>query len=246
MDVKNAFLNGDLTEKVSMQPLPGSLFHSSNAYDSALFIHQTERGIILLLIYVDDTIITGDDITGISSLKKFLSHQFEMKDLGLLSYFLSLEISHDLSSYFLTQAKYISDLLTRAGLTDCKTSTTYVDPKTRLIPLDGHLLYDPTLYRQLDGSLVYLTITCPNISYVVHIVSQFMAAPRTLYYNALVHILRYLKGTMFHGLHYLVHSSLQLLAFCDADWAGDPTDRHSTTGFCFFLGDSLIAWCSKK
>ncbi|XP_028093705.1 uncharacterized protein LOC114293777 [Camellia sinensis] len=173
-------------------------------------------------------IITGDDIVGIFSLKQFLSHQFEMKDLGLLSYFISLEISYDPSGYFLTQAKYISDLLTRAGLTDCKTAITLVDPQTCLTPLDGHLLSNATLYRQLIGSLVYLTVTRPDIAYVVHIVSQFMAAPRSPHYDALVRMLRYLKDTMFHY------------------WAGDPTNRRSSTRFCFFLGDSLITGHSNK
>ncbi|XP_028074107.1 uncharacterized protein LOC114276525 [Camellia sinensis] len=145
-----------------------------------------------------------------------------------------------------SEAKYTSDLLARASVTDCKIASTLVDPQTRLTPLDGHLLSNATLYRQLVGSLVYLTVTHPNIAYVVHIVSQFMAAPRCSHYDALVHILRYLKGIMFHGLHYFAHSSLQLRAFSDADWVGDSTGRRSTTGFCFFLGDSLIAWCSKK
>ncbi|XP_028059985.1 uncharacterized protein LOC114263619 [Camellia sinensis] len=116
----------------------------------------------------------------------------------------------------------------------------------RLTPLDDHLLFDATLYRQLVGSLVYLIVTCPDIAYAVHIVSQFMVAPRSSYCDALVHILHYLKGTMFHGLHYLAHSSLQLYAFSNADWVGDPTDCCSTIGFCFFLGDSLVVWHSKK
>ncbi|XP_028107693.1 uncharacterized protein LOC114306626 [Camellia sinensis] len=169
-----------------------------------------------------------------------------MKDLGLLSYFLGLEISYNSSGYFLSQAKYTSDLLAHAGLIDCKTTSTPVDPQTRLTPLVDHLLSDDTLYCQLVGSLVYLMVTHPDITYVVHIVSQFMADPRSPHYDALVRILRYLKGTMFHGLHYSAHSSLQLHVFSDADWAGDPTDRRSTTRFCFFLGDPLIAWCSKK
>ncbi|CAL5413180.1 unnamed protein product [Camellia sinensis] len=208
---------------------------SSSAYDSTIFIRKTERGIILLLLYVDDMIITGNDTVGISSLKQFLSRQFEMKDLGLLSYFLGLEISHDPSGYFLSQAKYTSDLLARAGLTDFKTASTLVDLQTRLTPLDGHMLSNATLYRQLVGSLVYLTVTRPDIAYAVHIVSQFMTIPRSPHYDALVRNLRYLKGTIFHGLHYSAHSFLQLHAFSDADWAEDPTDRCSTTGFYFFF-----------
>ncbi|CAL5418756.1 unnamed protein product [Camellia sinensis] len=166
---------------------------SSSAYDSTFFSRKTERGTILLLLYVDDMIITGDDTVGISSFKQFLSRQFEMKDLGLLSYFLGLEIFHDPSGYFLSQAKYTSDLLARAGLTDFKTASTPVDLQTRLTPLDGHLLSNATLYRQLVGSVIYLTVTCPDIAYAVHIVSQFMVAPRSPHYDALVRILRYLK-----------------------------------------------------
>ncbi|CAL5387066.1 unnamed protein product [Camellia sinensis] len=219
---------------------------TSSSYDSALFIRTTAHGTTLLLLYVDDMIITGNDTAGILHLKQFLHQQFEMKDLGTLNYFLGLEVSHDSTGSYLSQAKYASDLLARAGLTDCKTASTPIDPQIRLTPLDGTLLSDATLYRQLVGSLVYLTVTRPDIAYAVHIVSQYMSAPRTPHYTALLRILRYLKGTLFHGLHFSASSSLDLRAFSDADWAGDPTDRRSTTGFCFFLGDSLLAWRSKK
>uniref|UniRef100_A0A2N9GCA0 CCHC-type domain-containing protein n=1 Tax=Fagus sylvatica TaxID=28930 RepID=A0A2N9GCA0_FAGSY len=234
MDVKNAFLNGDLTEEVYMQAPP------------ALFIRRSDKGMILLLLYVDDMIITGDDHSGISDFKLFLHQQFEMKDLGHLSYFLGLEVSSDSTGYYLSQAKYASDLLSRAGLTDTKVVSTPLEMNARLTPLDGTPLSDATLYRQLVGSLVYLTVTRPDIAHAVHLVSQFLSAPHSTHYAAVIHILRYIKGTMFHGLHFSAHSTLDLCAYSDADWAGDPTDCRSTTGFCFFLGDSLISWRSKK
>ena len=140
MDVKNAFLNGDLGEEVYMQPPPGydhlphevcrlrralygleqapqvwfAKFSSTiaqigfvfNPYDSALFIRQSDVSLILLFLYVDDMIITGDDTVGIRNLQQFLSQQFEMKDLGSLSYFLGLEVSSDQNGYYLSQAKY--------------------------------------------------------------------------------------------------------------------------------------------
>jgi hypothetical protein len=280
MDVKNAFLNGDLTEEVYMQAPPGylvcpdkvcllrralyglkqaprawfakfsSIVHqfgfSSSSHDTALFICLSDKGMILLLLYVDDMIITGDDHSGISDFKLFLHQQFEMKDLGHLSYFLGLEVSSDSIGYYLSQAKYASDLLSRAGLTDTKIVSTPLEMTARLTPLDGTPLSDATLYRQLVGSLVYLTVTRPDIAHAVHLVSQFLSAPHSTHYAAVIHILRYIKGTMFHGLHFSAHSTLNLCAYSDADWAGDPTDRRSTTGFCFFLGDSLISWRSKK
>uniref|UniRef100_A0A2N9HIU0 GAG-pre-integrase domain-containing protein n=1 Tax=Fagus sylvatica TaxID=28930 RepID=A0A2N9HIU0_FAGSY len=166
---------------------------------------------------------------GIQDLKRFLGQHFEMKDLGPLSYFLGLEVSSSSDGYYLTQAKYTSDLISRAGITDSKIVDTPIEYNNRLNTHDGEPLPDATLYRQLVGSLIYLTVTRPDISYAVHIVSQFMAAPRSLHYAVVLRILRYLKGTLFHGLHFSSQSSLTLQAYSDADWAGDPTDRRSTT-----------------
>uniref|UniRef100_A0A2N9FDF9 Integrase catalytic domain-containing protein n=1 Tax=Fagus sylvatica TaxID=28930 RepID=A0A2N9FDF9_FAGSY len=151
---------------------------SISSYDSTLFLRRTGKGTILLLLYVDDMIITSDDLSGIQELKDFLT-------------------------------KYTSDLLSQAGLTDHKIIDTLIELNAHLTSSSGELLLDHTLYRQLVGSLVYLTVTRPDISYAVH------------------------------------QSSLILRAYSDADWAGDPIDRRSTT-YCCLLGSSLISWRSKK
>ena len=109
----------------------------------------------------------------------------------------------------------------------------------------GKLLSNPSLYRRLVGSLVYLIVTRPNISYVVHQVNQYLSAPRSTHYVVVLCILRYLKGTLFYGLFYSAQS-LTLHAFSDVDWAGDSTNGKSTTGYCFLLCSSLISWRSKK
>ncbi|WKA13215.1 hypothetical protein VitviT2T_030542 [Vitis vinifera] len=280
MDVKNAFLNGDLSEAVYMQPPSGlsvesnkvchlrralyglkqaprawfakfsstifRLGYTASPYDSTLFLRRTDKGTILLLLYVDDMIITGNDLSGIQELKDFLSQQFEMKDLGHLSYFLGLEITHSTDGLYITQAKYASDLLSQAGLTDSKNVDTPVELNAHLTSSGGKPLSNPSLYRRLVGSLVYLTVTRPDISYAVHQVSQYLSAPRSTHYAVVLRILRYLKGTIFHGLFYSTQSPLILRAFSDADWAGDLTDCRSTTGYCFLLGSSLISWRSKK
>uniref|UniRef100_A0A2N9IF95 Reverse transcriptase Ty1/copia-type domain-containing protein n=1 Tax=Fagus sylvatica TaxID=28930 RepID=A0A2N9IF95_FAGSY len=254
MDVKNAFLNGDLLEEVYMQPPPGypdsqnqvcrlrralyglkqaprawfAKFSSvvaqqgftPSSYDSALFIRHTSTGITLILLYVDDMIITAT--------------------------FSVLRSPPSSDGYYLSQAKYASDLLSKAGLTDSKTVSTPLELNVKLNTTDGEPLSDATLYRQLVGSLIYLTVTRPDLAYAVHLVSQFMSAPRSTHYAAVLRILRYIKGTLFHGLHFSAQSSLELRAYADADWAGDPTDRRSTTGYCFLLGSSLISWRSKK
>ena len=105
---------------------------------------------------------------------------------------------------------------------------------------------DPTLYRTIVGSLVYLTITRPNIAHAVHVVSQFVTSPTTVHWAAVHRILRYLRGTRFQSLLLSSSSSLELRAYSDADWASDPTDQRSVTEFCIFLGDFLISWNSKK
>ena len=169
-----------------------------------------------------------------------------MKDLGHLSYFLGLKITHSTDGFYIIQAKYAFELLSRAGLTDSKTVDTSVELNAHLTPIRGKPLFNPSLYRRLVGSLVYLTVTHPNISYAVHQVSQYLSAPRSTHYVAVLRILRYLKGTLFHGLFYLAQFSLVLRAFSDVDWVGDSIDRRSTTGYCFLLGSSLISWRSKK
>ena len=105
---------------------------------------------------------------------------------------------------------------------------------------------NPSLYKPMVGSLTYLTVTRPDISYAVHQVSQYLSSPQSTHYAAVLRILRYLKGTFFHGLFYSSQSPLILRVFSDADWTVDPTDRRSTTGYYFLLGSSLISWRNKK
>jgi len=126
-------------------------------------------------------IITGDDIDGIAVLKTELAREFEMKDLGYLWYFLSIEVAYLPKGYLLSQSKYVADILERARLTDNKTIDTLIEVNARSLSSYGLPLTDPTLYRTIVGSLVYLTITRPDIAYVVHVVSQFVASPVTVH-----------------------------------------------------------------
>lgn len=140
-----------------------------------------------------------------------------MKDLDHLTYFFDLKVFSNSNGYYLSQAKYTSNLLSRASLTDNKTTYTIFQPNAKLIPLDATQLSNTTLYRQLVGNLVYLTVTRPDISHVIHLVSQYMAAPQSTHYAVVLHILRYVKGTLFHGLYFVAHSSSELRAYSDTD-----------------------------
>jgi hypothetical protein len=182
-------------------------FSSSN-HDPALFVHVSPRGRTLLLLYVDDMIITGDDSEYIAFAKAHLSAQFLIFDLGRLRYFLGIEISTP-EGFFLSQEKYIQDLLDRASLTDHQTAETPMELNVHLMPTDGEPLEDPTRYRHIVGSLVYLCITRPDISYSVHILSQFVFALTQIHYSHL-RVLRYLRETISHRLFFPRSSSLQL------------------------------------
>jgi hypothetical protein len=216
----------------------------ASAHDPTLFVHVSPRGRTLLLC-VDNMIITGDDPEYIAFVKARLSDSFLMSDLGPLRYFLRIEISFTPEGLFLSQEKYIQDLLDRASLTDHRTAETPMEHNVHITPIDGEPLEDPTRYRHIVGSLVYLGVTRPDISYSVHM-SQFVSAPTQIHYSHLLRVLCYLRGTISHHLSFPRCSSLQLQAYCDATWASDPSDHRSLSVYCVFLGGSLIAWKTKK
>jgi hypothetical protein len=182
----------------------------------------------------------------IDFVKKRLSDKFSMSDLGPLRYFLGLEVSSTPNGIYLSQEKYIHDLLSRAALTDQRTVDTPMELGVHLRSTDGVSLNDPTRYRHLVGSLVYLGITRPDISHAVHILSQFVSTPTQLHYAHLLHVLRYLCGTVSRRLFFPRSSSLQLQAYSDATWTSDHSDRCSLSAYCVFFGSSLIAWKTKK
>jgi len=195
---------------------------------------------------VDDLIITRTDHELITKLQTKLHATFRMKDLGQLTYFLGLEVHHRSNGIFLNQQKYIQDLIKLAGLAGTTLVDTPMEVNVKYRKDEGYLLHDPTLYRRLVGSLIYLTTTRPNISYAVHQVSQFMSSPRHLHFAVVHRIIRYLKGLSTHELFFPKALSLQLMAYRDANWPGCPDTRRSTTGWCMFLGDALISWKCKK
>jgi hypothetical protein len=213
---------------------------STSAHDPALFVHVSPHGRTLLL-YVDEMIITGYDPEYIAFVKARLSDQFLMSDLDLLRYFLGIEISFTSKEFFLSQEKYIHDLLDQTSLTDHRIAETPMELNVHLTPTDGEPLEDPTRYHHIIQSLVYLGVTRPDISYSVHILSQFVSAPTQIHYSHLLRVLRYLRGTSTRRLFFSRSSSLQLQSYCDATWASDPPDRCSLFAYCVFLGGSPIA-----
>jgi histone deacetylase 1/2 len=169
-----------------------------------------------------------------------------MKDLGPLSHFLGIHVTPTPSGLFLSQEQYIHDLLDRAHMLNCNPCTTLSDTKPKLSSTHGPSVANATEFRSLAGTLQYLTITRPDISYAVQQICLFMHDPKEPHLHLLKRVLRYLKGTMTYGLHITKSSSLDITAYSDADWAGCPDTRRSTSGYCVFLGDNLVAWSSKR
>jgi hypothetical protein len=191
-------------------------------------------------------IITGDDSEYIAFVKARLHEDFIMTDLGPIRYFLGIEVSSTPDGFYISQEKYIQDLLAHAALGDERIVETPMELNVQLCASDGDPLSDPTRYRHLVGSLVYLAVSRPDISYPVHILSQFVSAPTSVHYSHLLRVLRYLCGTITRPLFFPRSSSLQLQEYSDATWASDPLDRRSLSAYCVFLSGSLIAWKTKK
>ncbi|CAN7087854.1 unnamed protein product [Brassica rapa subsp. narinosa] len=286
MDVKNAFLQGELEDEVYMHPPPGlehlvkrgnvlrlkkaiyGLKQSPRAWynklsttlngrgfkkselDHTLFTLTTSSGMIALLVYVDDIIITGSDKEGIIATKEFLKSMFEIKDLGEMKYFLGIEICRSKEGLFMSQRKYTLDLLKGAGAYGGKTARMPMEDGYK-VPREGEIedskpYQDPKHYRKLVGKLIYLTITRPDICFAVNQVSQHMQVPKEHHWRMVERILMYLNGSPDQGVWMGCNGSTEVVGYCDADWAGDRADRRSTTGYCTFIGGNLVTWKSKK
>uniref|UniRef100_A0A803PEH4 Integrase catalytic domain-containing protein n=1 Tax=Cannabis sativa TaxID=3483 RepID=A0A803PEH4_CANSA len=191
---------------------------SSKAYTS-LFFYKDEKVIILALIYVDDIIITENDKSKLRSFITELNKKFTLKDIGPLQYFLGIEAYRDASGLYLTQTRYIEDILKKkVNMTKIKTCPKLMTVGKPLSLTDGKQMENPTLYRSTVGALQYLCHTRPDIAY----------------------------GTKTKGLHISCSDRLSITGFSDADWACCPDDSRSVAGYCVYLGDTLVSWSSKK
>ncbi|XP_056690349.1 uncharacterized mitochondrial protein AtMg00810-like [Spinacia oleracea] len=219
---------------------------SQSFRDYSMFCREQNGKMCIVLVYVDDLLITENDEEYIQRLKIELDREFTVKDLGEMRYFLGLEVSRTEKGTLLNQRKYVSDILQFTGLLKCKPVSCPFPKKIKLSTDEGELMSDPERYRSLVGKLLYLNLTRADISFSVQQLSQFMACPRMPHWEATLHVVKYLKGTPDFGLFYPSNSKLELVAYCDADGGACPFSARSLTGYCVFLGGSLISWKTKK
>ncbi|XP_061363291.1 uncharacterized mitochondrial protein AtMg00810-like [Gastrolobium bilobum] len=220
--------------------------YKQSNFDHTLFVKQKNSKVTVLIVYVDDMILTGDDTDEMQALEAQLSTEFEMKNLGQLKYFLGIEVARSDQGICLSQKKYVLDLLNETGMLACKPVDTPIEMNHTLAVYPNQLQADIGKYQRLVGKLIYLAHTRPDISYAVSVVNRFMHSPSDEHMNAVYRILRYLKGAPGKGLLFTRNQNLSIKGYTASDWARDKTTRQSTSGYFTFVGDNLVTWRSKK
>ena len=169
-----------------------------------------------------------------------------MKNLGGLKYFLGIEVARSQKGIFLSQRKYVLDLLSKVGLLECKPANTPIAQNHKLAEYMDQILTDKERYQRLLGKLIYLSHTRPNIAYFVSVVSQFMHNPSEEHMDAVIRILCYLKSSPGKWLMFSKNNHLNIKGYTDVDWTGNVLDKKSTSGYFTFVDGNLVTWRSKK
>lgn len=283
LDVKSAFLHGELNEEVFIAQPPGyeqkghehkvyklkkALYGLKQAprawysriesyfmkegfekcpHEHTLFVKRMDGGKMLIVcLYVDDLIFTGNDESMFRKFKHSMMTEFDMTDLGRMSYFLGLEVLQRSEGIYVSQRKYAQEVLERFNMSQCNAVHNPIVPGVKIMKDEGGVEVDSTLYKRIVGSLMYLTATRPDMMYVISLISRFMERPTELHLNAAKRVLRYLKGTVSFGLFYRKGGKEELIGYTDSDYAGDQDDRKSTSGYVFMLSSGAVSWSSKK
>ncbi|KAL0379752.1 UNVERIFIED_CONTAM: Retrovirus-related Pol polyprotein from transposon RE2 [Sesamum angustifolium] len=182
----------------------------------------------------------------IQDFKEDMMKTFEMSDLGLMHFFLGIEINQEKEGIFICQRKYTETLLKKFKMESCKTVTTPLVTGEKYQKEDGSQKVDGSMYRSLIGSLLYLTTTRPDIMFATSLLSRFMQSPSQVHYAAAKRILRYLRGTKDFGIWYKSTNDAKLVGYTDSDWTGSVDDMKSTSGYTFSLGSGIFSWASKN
>ncbi|KAK9076083.1 hypothetical protein SSX86_004416 [Deinandra increscens subsp. villosa] len=282
LDVKTAFLNGEIQEEVYVtQPdgfeikgkedyvykLHKALYGLKQAprawnakldktlkdlgftkciHDAGVYVIKRSGFVLILCVYVDDILLTGTREKDIQSFKEKMKTHFEMSDLGLLTYYLGIEVHQKSDGISIMQRAYAKKVLKLAGMDECNSSQYPMEFRLQLTKDGEGAAVDSTYYRKLVGSLRYLLHTRPDLGYSVGLVSRFMESPKQSHLAAVKHILRYVKGSTNIGLKYEAEGDGKIVGYSDSSFGCDVEDRRGTTGTIFYYSGNVITWTSQK
>ncbi|GJT09880.1 putative ribonuclease H-like domain-containing protein [Tanacetum coccineum] len=282
MDVKSAFLYGNITEEVYVNQPPGFVdpHHPNKVYkvikalyglhqaprawyarlstfllkhgyrrgaiDKTLFIKRDRKDIMLVQVYVDDIIFGSTKTSMVKEFEELMQKEFTMSSMGELTFFLGLQVKQSTAGIFISQDKYVKDILNKFDFRTIKPATTPIEAHKALGKDEEGEDVDVHLYRSMIGCLMYLTASRPDIMFAVCLCARFQVTPKVSHMHAVKRIFRYLKHQPKLGLWYPKDSPFHLEAFSDSDYAGDNHDRRSTSGGCQYLGRRLVSWQCKK
>ncbi|KAL6336283.1 hypothetical protein AAG906_014452 [Vitis piasezkii] len=264
LDINNAFLNGILQEEVFMSQPQGFVDEKHPEYferlqkallqfgfvsskvDQSLFFRITSTHTTYIFVYIDDILITGSNAEVLTSLIKQLDAEFSLKDLGEITHFLGIQVTHTVNGFHLSQQKYIRDLLVKTKILQAKGLPTPMTSGLKISSQDGVPVENAQLYKSTVGALQYVTVTRLELAYSVNKVCQFMQRLTNEHWKAVKCILRYLRATMDYDIHLKKAVELSLVGFSDADWGSNPDDRRSVSGHCVFFGNNIVSWHSRK
>ncbi|GJT94035.1 retrovirus-related pol polyprotein from transposon TNT 1-94 [Tanacetum coccineum] len=256
IDIKMAFLNGELKEEVYVsqpegfvdQDNPSHMYKLKKALyvDPILFTRHAENNLLLVQVYIEDIIFAFTNTAMCNEFANQMTTKFKMSMMGQMSFFLGLQISQSPRGIFINQYKYASKIVKKYGLHSTDSVDTPMVEKNKLDEdLQGKQV-DATLYHGMIGSLMYLTSSRPDLIYAVCLFARYQAKPTEKHLQAMKRIFRYLNKTINMGLWYSKDTDMSLTAYEDADHAGCQDTRRSTSGSAQFLGDKLVSWSSKK
>ena len=203
--------------------------------DHTLFYKQNDGKITILIVYVDDMILTEDYLVEMRRVKEQLALEFEIKDLRNLRYFLGMEVARNRSGIYVSQRKYVINFLKEIGMLGYKLVNTPVDPSVKLDLHSVGALVEKRQYQRLVSKLIYLSHTRSDITIAVSCISQYMHTPLEIHMEAAYRVLKYLKGTSGRGLFFKKTKNQLIEVYTDVDWVGSVSDRRSTSRYCTFI-----------
>ena len=211
-----------------------------------LYIKKIKEDYLIVSLYVDDLLVTGNNVGLVNEFKVEMKQVLEMTDLGEMTYFLGIEVHQQQHDVFICQKKYAKEILKKFRMEECKPTSTPMNQKEKFCKEDGAEKADEGLFRSMIGCLMYLTSTRPDIMYVVSLLSRYMHCASKNNFQATKRVLRYVKGTIDYGIKFSQVKIFILHGYSDNDWTGCVDDMQSTSGYCFSFGSGVFSWSSKK